>query len=237
MIWIVCSSMAKILLVEDDPMAAASVKSLLLKEGHLPEWTDNGEDALQLCRNFDYDLILLDWSLPGISGFEVCTEYRRMGGKSWLIFLTSMGEIDFKEKGLNAGADDYLVKPVDLRELAARVRGVFRRSDPQQYQAELKIGDVLLDVSTRSMIVHEQNVRLMRKEAAVLEYLMRNPNKLASTKKLLRSVWTSESDASEGAVRTCMFGLRQKLEACGKAEFIKTVPGSGYMIETEPQAE
>ena len=224
--------MAKILYVEDDTMMAAGVKEWLERDGHLVEIAISGEDAIQLFLNFEYDIVLLDRNLPGASGLDVCREYRKLGGTSWVIFLTGMGQIDHKETGLDAGADDYLVKPFEIRELAARVRRALRRSETQ-FQAELKIGDVALDVSTRIVTVSAHTVRLMPKEAALLEYLMRNPNKLASTKKLLSAVWPSESEVSEGTVRTFMRTLRQKLDGAGKEDFIKTVLGSGYTIESQ----
>jgi len=227
--------MAKILLVEDDPMAANMVKSVLEKEGHTAEWAESGEDAVQLFRNFEYELLLLDWNLPGMSGVEVCKEYRKGGGARWVIFMTSMSEIESKEKGLDAGADDYLVKPVDPRELAARVRRVFRRTTSNEFQSELKIHDITLDVPNRAIQLDRQSVRLTKKEAAVLEYLMRNPDVLTSTKKLLNAVWQSDNESSEGAVRTCMHGLRSKLEGCGRGDFITTVLGSGYIISTKPK--
>lgn len=224
--------MAKILYVEDDPTQAANIKECLESEGHTLEIAGDGNDALQLFRNFEYDVILLDWQLPGCSGVELCRQYRRMGGNSWVIFMTGMSQIDNKETGLDAGADDYMTKPVELREVAARVRRALRRVD-SAYQGELRIDDVVLDNQNRNLIVKNATIRLMPKESALLEYLMRNPNKLTSTKKLLSAVWPSESGVSEGTVRTFMLTLRRKLEAAGKSDFIKTVLRSGYIIETE----
>jgi len=224
--------MAKILYVEDDPMIAAGVAEWFTREGHLIEVATTGEDALQLFSSNQYDLILLDWQLPGMSGIDVCRRYRKSGGSSWIIFLTAQGEIDDKEKGLDVGADDYLVKPFEMRELAARVRSALRRSDPH-FQAELRIDDVVLDLAGRTLRINDSSLRLMPKEAALLEFLMRNPNRFFGTKKLLASIWPSESEVSEGTVRTFMRTLRQKLESVGKADFIKTVLGSGYIIESK----
>lgn len=223
--------MAKILYIEDDPQIAEQTQAWLEQEGHLIELAATGEDALQLCANFDFEIILLDWDLPGIKGIEVCKEYRKRGGTAWIIFLTGKSKLDDKENGLDAGADDYMTKPFEIRELAARVRRSLRRADTS-FQAELKIGDVSLNMSSRTLTIAEQVIHLMPKEAALLEYLMRNPNKPADTNKLLSAVWPSGSGVSNGTVRTFMRFLRQKLEAGGKHDFIKTVVGSGYIIET-----
>jgi DNA-binding response OmpR family regulator len=224
--------MAKILLVEDDLLVSKSVSEWVAGEAHTVEVASSGEDAMQLLKNFSYDLIILDWSLPGISGVEVCKNYRAAGGSAWIIFLTGKGDIDSKEQGLDVGADDYLTKPFQMRELAARIRSALRRSDAH-FQPELKIGDVQLSTATQSCIVRDVAVHLMPKEAALLEFLMRNPNRLFNTKKLLDSVWSSDAGVSEGIIRTYIRTLRQKLEALGQPDFIKTVPGAGYIIEID----
>jgi DNA-binding response OmpR family regulator len=221
--------MAKILYVEDDDSVAASVQDFLQLEGHLVELATNGEDGIQLCANFEYDLLLLDWDLPGIPGIEVCKRYRQDGGNAWVIFLTGKSGIDNKENGLDAGADDYLTKPFEIRELCARIRRALRRTE-STFQSQLNIDDLVLNTADRTISVNEATVRLMPKEAALLEYLMRNPNKLSNTNKLLSAVWPSDSGVSNGTVRTFMLSLRGKLEQLGKKDFIKTVPGSGYII-------
>jgi len=223
--------MAKILYVEDDDGIAASVQDWLQMEGHLVELAANGEDGIQLSANFEYDLLLLDWDLPGIPGIEVCRRYRQRGGNAWVIFLTGKSGVDDKENGLDAGADDYLTKPFEIRELSARIRSALRRTE-STFQSQLKINDLVLNTADRTLCVNQATVRLMPKEAALLEYLMRNPNKLSNTNKLLSAVWPSDSGVSNGTVRTFMLSLRGKLEQLGKKDFIKTVPGSGYIIET-----
>jgi OmpR-family two-component system manganese-sensing response regulator len=228
------AAMAKILYVEDDATQASNIKACLELEGHNVEIASDGADALQLCQNFEFDVILLDWQLPSYTGIEICRQYRKMGGKSWVIFLTGQGNVVNKETGLDAGADDYLVKPVELREVAARVRRALRRTK-SNFQMELKIGDVALDQQNRLVTVDNCSLRLMPKEAALLEYLMRNPNEILSSKRLLSAVWPSGKGGSEGAVRTFMGSLRKKLQSIGKDDFIKTVLGSGYIIEVDQE--
>lgn len=163
--------MAKILHVEDDEELAKRVAHWFNLEGHVCETVNNGTDALQLLQHFNFDVILLDWSLPDIPGLEVCTRYRKDGGKSWIIFLTGKEDVSDKEQALDLGGDDYVTKPFHIRELSARVRSALRRPT-ENFQSALKIGDVTLDVSRRTMLVNEDGSRLMPKEVSLLEYLM-----------------------------------------------------------------
>lgn len=224
--------MAKILVVEDDVQLAKTVFEWLTSEKHMVEFVSSGADALQLLQGFQYDLVLLDWSLPGLSGVEVCRRYRAGGGTAWIILLTGKNALAEKEEGFESGADDYLTKPFYMRELLARIKSALRRSHAH-FQAELRIGDVLLTLATQTCAVGDVSAHLTPKEAALLEFLMRNPDRLFSTKKLLESVWQSDSDVSEGIIRTYIRALRQKLAALGKPNFVKTVLGSGYLIESE----
>jgi DNA-binding response OmpR family regulator len=222
--------MSKILLVEDDTEMAGWLKDWFKQENFVFESTDNGEDALQLLEQFEFDVIILDWGLPDITGLEVCKRYRSNGGDAPVLFLTGKGEIDDKEKGLDSGADDYLTKPFDVRELAARVRSLLRR--PKQIlPVELTVRGVSLDLKTRVVREGNNHLRLMPKECALLEFLMRHPDTIYSSKALLDSVWRSDSDSSEDTVRTCMRTLRLKLQKLGREDLIKTILGSGYIIE------
>lgn len=222
--------MAKILLVEDDSELADKLKFWFTSQGEILEHVSSGEDGLQVLGNFAFDLILLDWTLPGISGLDLCKQYRKSGGTTPVIFLTGRGDINSKEQGLDYGADDYLVKPFDVRELAARIRSVMRRPS-SLLPSEVRIGNVVLDTKTRILTVDEGTSRLMPREAALLEYLMRHPNRIFGSKDLLNAVWPSDAEASSETVRSWMRNLRQKLSAAGKEDFIKTIPGSGYLIE------
>jgi DNA-binding response OmpR family regulator len=224
--------MAKILVVEDNQQLSQKLTEWLTLEHHHVEAVNSGEDALQLLTNFKFDLVLLDWNLTGITGLTVCQKYRAAGGNSPIIFLTGEGDLEHKESGLDSGADDYLVKPFELRELAARMRTVMRRPK-ELLSSELKIGDVSLDVATRTVMCGDNNVHLMPKETAILEYLMRHPSKCHPAKVLLDAVWPSESDTNEDTVRTCVKTLRQKLIKLGKPQLVKTVLHNGYKIDLE----
>lgn len=221
--------MAKILLVEDDVELAGRLRDWFALENHVFEVASSGEDALQMMEGFDFDVVVLDWSLPGISGLEVCRRYRASGGQAGIIFLTGKSDIPSKGEGLDSGADDYMIKPFDVRELGARIRSLLRR--PRTVFSVLKIADVELKAETRMLTVKEKSIILMPKQSALLEYLMRHPNRPFSAKQLLDSVWPSDAEASEETVRTCMKTLRQQLAALDKKDFIKTLYGAGYLIE------
>lgn len=227
--------MAKLLVVEDDAQLANQVVDWLAEQGYQVEKASNGEDALQLLSNFKYDVLLLDWNLPGMSGLELLKRHRQAGGMSLALFITGKGDIDSKEKGLEIGADDYLVKPFDMRELSARLKSIMRR--PQFILPdELRVGDVMLNPSLHKLKIGEQEIRLMPKESALLEYLMRHPNRVYSSKDLLDAVWPSEKEATTDTVRSWMRNLRKKLGTAQREDFVKTIPSSGYVIECDMDA-
>lgn len=208
----------------------------LASRGFLVETVGTGEDALQMLANFQFDVLMLDWELPGISGLDVCRQYRLSGGTSFIIFLTGKGDISNKEQGLEFGADDYLVKPFDSRELVARIRSLLRRP-AGLLPNEVRIGDVLLNPEKRILVVNGASHPLTQMEAALLEYLMRHPNRIFGSKNLLDAVWPSSKDVSTDTVRSWMRNLRKKLEAAGQRDLIKTIPGSGYIIDLEDKTD
>jgi DNA-binding response OmpR family regulator len=223
--------LAKILLVEDDPQIAEQLKQWFATEGHVFEWAESGEDALQLLEGFSFDVILLDWILPGQTGLDVCRQYRRNGGSSKIIFLTGQGDIDNKEQGLSYGADDYMVKPFNARELSARIRAVLRRPAEEPERKVLKSGAVVFNPASRIVTANDQSVHLMPKEAAILEYLMMHPNQSFGSQALLKAVWPHEEDMSITTVRSWVRNLRSKLAGAGLENFIKTEGNSGYKVE------
>lgn len=222
--------MAKILLVDDDLELCNAVQNFLGLQGHSVETASTGEDAIQLLKNFQYDVIVLDWGLPGIEGDELCRLYRAQGGNTPIMFLTGRNDISFLETGFNSGADDYMVKPFDIRELTARLKGLLRRVSTQ-FVENLNINGLELMPEQRLAKADGKEVKLRAKECALLEYLMRHPNKTFTAQNLLDAVWTSESNGTTNSVRTWMGTLRQQLAKIGKEDFVKTVLGSGYTIE------
>lgn len=222
--------MAKILLVEDDVQLASKLKDWFAQDGHLLEVALNGEDALQLFSGFTYEILLLDWTLPGISGLDVCKSYRKSGGLANIIFLTGRGDIADKEEALNYGADDYVTKPFDIRELAARVRSVLRRPY-SLLPNELKVSGLVLDLKLNTIKCSDKEEHLTNKEVTLLEFLMRNPNRIYSSQELAKLLWPADNDTTAETVRSWMRNLRTKIGSVTDKQIIKTIPKSGYLIE------
>lgn len=223
-------TMSKILLVEDDQSIATPLVEWLQSDGYVVEHCSSGEDALQLLTNFKYDILVLDRGLPGTSGAEVLHKHRLAGGNTPVIFLTGDNTLDSKKQGLNSGADDYITKPFEPEELSARIRAVLRRP-PTLIPDLLRIRNVEFDVRTQKVTLDGQPVSLAKREYAVLEFLMRNPNRCFSSQELLAAVWHSDSEGTEDAVRSCFKRLRKKLMSQDGDCVISTIHGAGYTIE------
>jgi DNA-binding response OmpR family regulator len=222
--------MAKILLVDDDVNLGDLLKEAFIREKMNLEVVTSAEDALQLLTHNEFDVLLLDWQLPGMSGLDLCKKYRHAGGMNFIIFLTGRGEMDRKEEALDAGGDDYLTKPFDTRELFARVRSVLRRSR-ERIDDVITIGDVSLSPTSRLVKAGSKEIQLTPRENSILEFLMRNKNRPYSAARLLAAVWSSDSEVTVDNVRVTMANLRQKLAILERKDFVKTVQSSGYVIE------
>lgn len=221
--------MSKILLVEDDQGLAKLVRNWLSLEHHTVEYVEDGEEALHRLKINEYDLIILDWSLPKMTGLDVLQEFRGFGGNTPVIMLTGKDSISDKELGFDTGADDYLTKPFHGKELTARIKALLRR--PANLVSDvLKVGDIVLERADFRVTRNGQEVRLLPKEFALLEFLMRYPNKVFSAEALLERVWVSESEATVDAVTSCIKRLRKKLEVDGAKSPISTVHGVGYKL-------
>jgi len=222
----------KVLLVEDDKNLGIEVKDWLEDiDGLTVEHVCNGEDALQILSAFGFDLIILDWELPGISGLQVCRDFRSAGGQTPILFLTGRTAIDDKEAGFGHGADDYLAKPYNVRELSLRCKALLRRSR-EQTVFENSDKKILLKPDDNLLVVNESNVSLTKLECALLRHLMTHPGKHFSSADLLKSVWPSQKESSEEAVRVLIRGLRRKLSALNEElskNLIESVPGGGYV--------
>ena len=222
--------MPTILLVEDDQDLAITVTDHLASERYAVEHAPDGLTAQEMLAITSFDLIILDWSLPGKTGIEICSEFRAKGGKTPIIMLTGKRQIEEKEEGLDTGADDYLTKPFSLRELSARVRALMRRPE-QVVGTVIKVKDLCMDVTEHSLSRNGEHIHLQKQDFALLEFLMRHPNQVFTGQALLNHVWAAESDASVDAVRTCVMRLRKKLEQDDEAPLIHTVYGVGYKIQ------
>jgi DNA-binding response OmpR family regulator len=223
--------MAKILLVEDDRDLANLVVNILNVERHTVEAVTDGPEALGRLKMFKYELVILDWMLPGLSGMDICTEFRARGGNTPILMLTTKSLPEEKERALDSGADDYLTKPFHHKELTARIRALLRR--PQTVSAKvLQIGDVVLDPKTMKVFKNAEEIHLLPKEFSLLELFLRYPNQVFSGDALLDRVWASESSASVDTVRTYIKTLRKKIDAKDGTSLIRTVHGVGYCVDT-----
>ena len=223
--------MAKVLIVEDEHDLSIPIRDWLTRESHLVELVDNGAQALEWLRAYKFDVIVLDWMLPGLDGVEVCKRFRAQGGTTPILMLTAKDSVDDKERGLDAGADDYLTKPFHLKELSARIRALLRRQSSAQ-TGELRVGDVTLDTQSRKVSVNGKEIHFVPREFSLLEFLMRHPNQVFSAEALLDRVWASDTLASSDTIRTYIKILRKKLAAEGQENLIRTVHGVGYKIES-----
>ena len=221
--------MAKILLVEDDQALSKLVRNWLSLEHHAVETVEDGEEALHRLKVSEYDLVILDWTLPKLAGVEVLKEHRRLGGQTPVLMLTGKDKISDKEEGFDAGADDYLTKPFHGKELTVRIKALLRRP-PNLVKDVLRVGDLVLEKENFSVRRGDSEIRLLPKEFALLEFLMRHPNQVFSAEALLERVWVSESESTVEAVTTCIKRLRRKLESDGVPSPIATVHGVGYKL-------
>jgi DNA-binding response OmpR family regulator len=177
-----------------------------------------------------YDLVVLDWGLPNRNGVDVLREFRSAGGVTPVLLLTGKGKIAEKEEGLDAGADDYLTKPFDIKELSARIRALLRRV-PQFTTNSIVVGPVELNVGGHTISVNGKEVQFAPREFAMLEFFMKHAGQVVSTETLLERVWSSESTASSETIYTCVRAVRKKLKDAGADNFIRTVHGIGYKVE------
>jgi DNA-binding response OmpR family regulator len=221
---------ARILLVEDNDELANSVRTFLLFEHHSVEHINNGQTASDHLRAFQYDLILLDWNLPGKTGIEILRRFRELGGNTPVLMLTGHDTVDEKEQGLDSGADDYLTKPFQMKELGARVRALLRRPAPVSNTNTLQAGSISIDTQKYRVTVNGETVSLVNREFQLLEFFMRHPNQVFSSEALLDRIWPSDSEASTEALRTALKRLRKKVDPDGN--LIRTVHGVGYILET-----
>jgi DNA-binding response OmpR family regulator len=221
----------KILLVEDDPNLAYLLRIHFERERFLIDTVTKGSEALAQLKTHGYELIVLDWMLPDITGVEVCEQYRSTGGQTPVLMLTARGTVDDKAQGLEAGADDYLVKPFHPKELTARVRALLRR--PRNVEGKvLRVRDIEFDTATRRVSRNAREIELTPKESALLELLMRYPNRSFTLESILDRLWHSDSSASIDTVRTHMKTLRKKVGDTDEEPLIKTKRGAGYSLSS-----
>lgn len=225
--------MKKILLVEDEGKIANAVARGLKYEDFDVTIASDGEEALVLGKDEYFDCIILDRMLPLKEGVEVCKELRESNIKTPIIMLTAKSGVNDKVEGLDAGADDYLAKPFSLDELLARIRALLRRPN-NIVSDELKVGDLILNTTTFEARRDNKLINLSKKEYDLLEYLMRNANRIISKEKIINHVWDFDSDILPNTVEVYMGYLRNKIDKPFKdKKMLQTVRGFGYKLEGE----
>lgn len=206
------------------------IRDWLTIEHHNVEVVGDGKEGLEKLQFYEYDIVILDWALPGMQGVDILKEFRNKGGVTPVLMLTGKDAVTEKEQGFDAGADDYLTKPFHMKELSARLRALLRR--PQAYVGDvLEHGSLSLDRSNYAVVRNGEQIRLLPKEFALLEFLMRHPNQVFSADALLNRVWASESDATIDALTTCIKRLRKKVDVQGQQSIIRTIHGVGYKLD------
>ncbi|MBD1857755.1 MULTISPECIES: two-component system response regulator RppA [Leptolyngbya] len=220
----------KILLVDDEIEMANPLSRSLLREGYEVDVAYDGDRGRQLAGQGVYDLLILDWMLPGYSGLEICQNLRSQGDMTPVLFLTAKDTIDDRVQGLDAGADDYIVKPFELRELLARVRALLRRPTNIEPTAtpRLKVDDLELDTQNQVAYRNGRAIELSEKESQLLAYLMRQPNQLLTHEQISQHLWSDSEKPTSNALVAQIRLLRRKIEAKGETSLITTVYGKGY---------
>ncbi|MFN8550405.1 MAG: response regulator transcription factor [Candidatus Obscuribacterales bacterium] len=223
--------MAKILLVEDDGSSAEIVKTWLSAQRYVVEIARDGEEALEFLRMAEFDVILLDLNLPHVSGFEVLKQLRAKGKNTPVIMLTGKTSVADKETTLDGGADDYLTKPFDLTELSARIRVQLRRQTGST-SSQLSAGNVILYPEQMRVTQDGITIELAPKEFSLLEFFLRNPDRVFNAETIMSRVWSLDTEAGTNAFRTTLARLRRKLNLDESDSFIETVHGAGYRLNT-----
>jgi DNA-binding response OmpR family regulator len=223
--------MAKLLIIEDDYQLVDVAQAFLESEHFTVEATGSGVEGYQLLVCSDFDLAIIDWNLPGLSGPEICSKYRSEKGTTPIIMLTARRSMAEKEVGFDAGADDYLTKPFEMKELLLRINAILRRSG-KSIDDLLKVLDIVLD--PRKFFVSRAGVeiKLLPREFALLEFFMRRPGQLFHPTEILRHVWKSDADVTEDALKSSLKRLRQKIDRPGENSVIESIPRVGYRIRT-----
>ena len=220
----------RVLVVEDDAETAAYIVDGLKQGGHLADHVADGRDALMLATSNPYDVMVVDRMLPGLEGLALVKTIRGSGVQTPVLFLTARGGIDDRVAGLDAGGDDYLVKPFAFSELNARLAALARRPPLAQPETKLRVADLEIDLLGRHVKRGALNIDLQPREFRLLEYLMRNANRVVTRTMLLEHVWEFHFDPKTKIVETHISRLRSKLNQGAAQELIHTVRGSGYVI-------
>ena len=219
----------RILVIEDEVAIARFIERGLIFENYRPVVAHDGHSGLELARDDPPDLVILDWMLPGLDGLEVCKRLRN-AGEVPVLMLTARDDVRDRVQGLDAGADDYLVKPFSFQELLARIRALFRRNAPASRPEVLRFADLTLDTGTRRAQRGERMIDLTAKEYELLELFLRNPRQVLTRDVIFDRVWDYDFGGASNIIEVYVRYLRQKSEADVEPRLIHTVRGVGYVL-------
>jgi two-component system, OmpR family, response regulator MprA len=222
----------RILVIEDEARIAQFIERGLIYEGYRVNVARDGQSGLGIARDNPPDLVILDWMLPGLDGLEVCKRLRAASDVP-ILMLTAKDEVKDRVTGLDAGADDYLVKPFSVDELMARVRALFRRSVPTSRPEILRFADLTLDTGTHRALRGERPIDLTAKEYELLELFMRNPRQVLTRDVIFDRVWGYDFGGESNIIEVYVRYLRQKTETEGESRLVHTVRGVGYVLREE----
>lgn len=226
----------RVLLVEDDPSVAKSIELMLKSEGYIVDSTDLGEDGLEIGKLYDYDIIILDLMLPDIDGYEVLRRLRSARVSTPILILSGLTELDHKIKGLGFGADDYLTKPFDKRELIARIQAIVRRSKGHS-DSVIRTGRLAVNLDTRTVEVDNQPLHLTGKEYGILELLSLRKGTTLTKEMFLNHLYGGMDEPELKIIDVFVCKLRKKLATATRGDnYIETVWGRGYVLR-DPQEE
>jgi DNA-binding response OmpR family regulator len=222
----------RILLIEDEEKISTPLKKGLINQNYAVDVASSGKEGEFLALTNDYDVIILDVMLPDISGMEVCKNLRNEKVKTPIIMLTALDSIDYKIKGLDLGADDYLTKPFDFGELLARIRSLIRRRSSEK-TAIIKASDITIDTASRTVERNGEKINLSAKEFALLEYFIMNKNKVLTREMISEHVWDLNFDPQSNVIDSFIRFLRQKIDKGSDKSLILTIRGVGYKFIDE----
>ena len=218
----------RVLVIEDEPGIYNFIKDGLQEESFAVDIADNGPQGLEMSMTNDYDIILLDWMIPGLSGIEVCRQIRKENNPVPIIFLTAKDTVNDTVFGLEAGANDYMKKPFQFEELLARIRVQLRTKEGEQNV--LSADGLNMNLETHQVFLNSEEIELTQKEFALLEFLIRNKNKVCTRTRIIEHVWDIHFDADTSVIDVYINFLRKKIETAGGKNLIRTVRGVGYII-------
>ncbi len=221
----------KILIIEDEPGIANFIKQGLEEESFTVDVVHDGITGLDYALSYDYDLLLIDWIVPGISGIEVCRQFRKKNTETPIIFLTAKDTVQDTVFGLQAGANDYIKKPFAFEELLERIRVQLRPKTGKH--EKLVLGDIVLDVQSYQVFKGDTEISLTQKEFALLEYLLRNKGKVCRRTQIIENVWDIHFEYNTGVIDVYINALRKKLHLEEPGPHIKTIRGVGYIAKEE----